>query len=32
MTNPYHNDLQGVIADFVDESVSALADTILFLP
>ena len=31
MPNPYHNDLQGVIANFVDDSVGALADTIPLL-
>ena len=31
MPNPYHNGLQGVIADFVDDSVGALADTIPLL-
>jgi len=31
MPNPYHNDLQGIIADFVDDSVGAVADRLLFL-
>lgn len=31
MSNPYHNDLQGIVTDFVDDSVGAVADRLLFL-
>ena len=31
MSNPYHKNLQDIVADFVDDSVGALPDTILLL-